>query len=97
MVEISARLEKATLLLEGASRLLASIKVISVRRVATEVRVWQILLKKSASRTKLGWPLRLPAFLGRLRARDWYQFGQLPEVLGSCCEEELVMGTIWSS
>jgi hypothetical protein len=38
----------------------------------------------------------LPAFLGRLRARDWYQFGQLPEVLGSCCEEELVMGTIWS-
>jgi CO/xanthine dehydrogenase Mo-binding subunit len=37
------------------------------------------------------------AFLGRLRARDWYQFGQLPEVLGSCCEEELVMGTIWSS
>jgi hypothetical protein len=56
-----------------------------------------ILLKKSASRTKLGWPLRLPAFLGRLRARDWYQFGQLPEVLGSCCEEELVMGTIWSS
>jgi hypothetical protein len=68
-----------------------------IRDAHEHVREGPILLKKSASRTKLGWPLRLPAFLGRLRARDWYQFGQLPEVLGSCCEEELVMGTIWSS
>ena len=44
-----------------------------------------------------GLAFKVASFLGRLRARDWYQFGQLPEVLGSCCEEELVMGTIWSS
>ena len=36
-------------------------------------------------------------FLSRLWAWDWYQFGQLSQVLGRCCEEELVMGTFWSS
>ena len=36
-------------------------------------------------------------FLGRQWGREWHQFGQLPKVLGSCCEEELVTGTIWSS
>src|SRR5262249_12978839 len=36
-------------------------------------------------------------FLGRQWGREWHQFVQLPKVLGSCCEEELVTGTIWSS
>jgi hypothetical protein len=27
----------------------------------------------------------------------WDQLGQLPEVLGGCCEEEFVTRTIWSS
>ena len=35
--------------------------------------------------------------LGWLNARHRYQFGQLPEVLGGCCEEELIAGTIRSS
>ena len=31
------------------------------------------------------------------RLRRWDQFGQLPEVLGSCCEEEFVVSAAWSS
>jgi hypothetical protein len=28
----------------------------------------------------------------QLWVRNWYQLGQLPKVLGGCCEEGLVMG-----
>ena len=34
---------------------------------------------------------------GWVRARHRHQFRELSEVLGGCCEKELVVRTIWSS
>jgi hypothetical protein len=64
---------------------------------AADVRCGSIVLKKSAHDRSSG---KLPAtdrLSGGLWLRHWDQLGQLPKVLGGCCEEELVMGAVWSS
>ncbi len=69
-----------------------------------DVGYWPILLNKSGGNRvgssaiagALGGATLL-ALLGWLDVRHWYQFRELPEVLGGGCEEELIAGTIRSS
>lgn len=72
----------------------------SVSRCATNVCFAPISLKKSAWRAAAPGKLTLVGGAGalcRLRCRHRDELGELPEVLGGCCEMELVAGAVRSA
>ena len=77
---------------------------VDIRRIIFDVRLGSISLKKSVSNFEINQPghskaLDCEPLVVSGWVRDWhrYQLRQLSEVLGGCCEKELIARTHWSS